>query len=173
MCYDFLPAKKAKKKKNLNFFRFCIRFFHRRNLYWPFFLLLLFRCGGQGDLLSGSLSVFLYWASRHSECPDPGAGVIAGWASARLARACAAQAFSQHGRATTTSDLIDQIESAFSRLYESETCLWWFIIGNWEQPLLLYTNGEKGHLFSGKALYMWKVDRIFKWPGNFIKPSRM
>ena len=155
MCYDFLSAKKA--KKNLNFFQFCIRFFHsftgEKNLYWPFFLILLFRCGGQGDLLSGSLSVFLYWATRHSECPDPGAGVIAGWASARLARACAAQAFSQHGRATTTSDLIDQIESAFSRLYESETCLWWFIIGNWEQPLLLYTNGEKGHLFSGKALY--------------------
>ena len=83
----------------------------------------LFRCGGQGDLLSGSLAVFLFWATRHSECPDPGPGVIAGWAAARLARACAAQAFAQHGRATTTSDLIDQLESAFSRLYESETCL--------------------------------------------------
>jgi len=81
------------------------------------------RCGGQGDLLSGSLSVFLFWATRHQECPDPGPGVIAGWAAARLARACAAQAFAQHGRATTTSDLIDQVESAFSRLYESETCL--------------------------------------------------
>ena len=86
-------------------------------------LLSLFRCGGQGDLLSGSLAVFLFWATRHSECPDPGPGVIAGWAAARLARACAAQAFAQHGRATTTSDLIDQLESAFSRLYESETCL--------------------------------------------------
>lgn len=81
------------------------------------------RCGGQGDLLSGSLAVFLFWATRNSECPDPGPGVIAGWAAARLARACAAQAFAQHGRATTTSDLIDQLESAFSRLYESETCL--------------------------------------------------
>ena len=173
MRYNFLSAKKAKKKKIKTFSDFVFASFTEKNLYWPFFLLLLFRCGGQGDLLSGSLSVFLYWASRHSECPDPGAGVIAGWASARLARACAAQAFSQHGRATTTSDLIDQIESAFSRLYESETCLWWFIIGNWEQPLLLYTNGEKGHLFSGKALYMWKVDRIFKWSGNFIKHFRM
>ena len=82
-----------------------------------------YRCGGQGDLLSGSLSVFLFWASRNPDCPDPGAGVIAGWAGARIARACAAQAFAQHGRATTTSDLINQLESAFSRLFESETCL--------------------------------------------------
>lgn len=81
------------------------------------------RCGGQGDLLSGSLAVFLYWAAKNPDCPEPGPGVIAGWAAARLARACSAQAFSQHGRATTTSDLINELESAFSRLYESETCL--------------------------------------------------
>lgn len=81
------------------------------------------RCGGQGDLLSGSLAAFLFWAHNHNDCPEPGPGVIAGWAAARLSRACAAQAFSQHGRATTTTDLIAQLESAFSRLYESETCL--------------------------------------------------
>jgi len=51
------------------------------------------------------------------------AGVIAGWAASRLSRACAAQAFSRHGRATTTTDLINQVEAAFSRLYESETSL--------------------------------------------------
>ena len=73
--------------------------------------------------VSGSLSVFLYWAAKHPDCPEPGPGVIAGWAAARLARACSAQAFSQHGRATTTTDLINELESAFSRLYESETCL--------------------------------------------------
>jgi len=82
------------------------------------------RCGGQGDLLSGSLSVFLFWALKQQQheqhdCP----GVIAGWAAARLTRACAAQAFAQHGRATTTTDLINELESAFARLYESETCL--------------------------------------------------
>lgn len=81
------------------------------------------RCGGQGDLLSGSLAVFLYWGAKNPDCPEPGPGVIAGWAAARLARACSAQAFSQHGRATTTTDLINELESAFSRLYESETCL--------------------------------------------------
>merc|ERR1712154_38577 len=81
------------------------------------------RRGGQGDLLSGSLAAFLYWGVKNPDCPEPGAGVIAGWAAARLARACSAQAFSQHGRATTTTDLINELESAFSRLYESETCL--------------------------------------------------
>eukprot|EP00093_Oithona_nana_P014680 14680.XXX_327602_324195_1 [CDS] Oithona nana genome sequencing. len=81
------------------------------------------RCGGQGDLLSGSLATFLFWATRNPDCPEPGAGVIAGWAGARIARACAAQAFAQHGRATTTTDLINELEPAFSRLFESETCL--------------------------------------------------
>ncbi len=84
----------------------------------------LCRCGGQGDLLSGALAVFMYWATRKPDlCPDPGPGVIAGWAAARLARASAAQAFANHGRATTTSDMIDQVEPAFQRLFESETCL--------------------------------------------------
>ena len=52
---------------------------------------LFFRCGGQGDLLSGSLAVFLYWGAKNPDCPEPGPGVIAGWAAARLARACSAQ----------------------------------------------------------------------------------
>ena len=87
-------------------------------------IVLFCRCGGQGDLLSGTLAAFLFWAhQRRPEVPEPGPAVVAGWAAARLSRACAAQAFSQHGRATTTTDLIAQIESAFSRLYESETCL--------------------------------------------------
>ena len=66
----------------------------------------------------------MHWAHRlKDDCPDPGPGVIAGWAAARLSRACAAQAFSKHGRSTTTTDLIAQIEAAFHRLYESETCI--------------------------------------------------
>jgi len=50
-------------------------------------------------------------------------GIIAGWAASRLSRASAAQAFSHHGRATTTTDIIKEIETAFSRLYETETSL--------------------------------------------------
>ena len=37
------------------------------------FAFLFCRCGGQGDLLSGSLAPFLFWAhQRRPECPDPG-----------------------------------------------------------------------------------------------------
>jgi len=81
------------------------------------------RCGGQGDLLSGSLATFLHWANMAEECPDPGEGVVAAWGAARLARGCAEQAYSQCGRSVTTTDMIDVIHAEFSRLYESETFL--------------------------------------------------
>jgi len=40
-------------------------------LIYPYFH---FRCGGQGDILSGALALFLFWATRHPECPEPGPG---------------------------------------------------------------------------------------------------
>jgi len=81
------------------------------------------RCGGQGDLLAGSLATFLHWANMAEECPDPGAGVVAAWGAARLARGCAEQAYRQCGRSVTTTDMIEVIHAEFSRLYESETFL--------------------------------------------------
>ncbi len=36
------------------------------------FFFFYFRCGGQGDILSGALAVFLFWASRNPDCPEPG-----------------------------------------------------------------------------------------------------
>lgn len=81
------------------------------------------RCGGQGDLLSGSLATFLHWANMSDSCPEPGPGVIAAWGAARLARGCAEQAYNLCGRSVTTTDMIDVIHPEFSRLYESETFL--------------------------------------------------
>jgi ATP-dependent NAD(P)H-hydrate dehydratase len=82
------------------------------------------RCGGQGDLLSGTLATFLHWASLcEPVCPDPGPGVVAAWGAARLARGCAEQAYMQCGRSVTTTDMIGLIHQEFSRLYESETFL--------------------------------------------------
>ena len=78
------------------------------------------RCGGQGDLFSGTLAVFLYWAYNAKPPLDSDAGVIAGWAAARLTRACASQAFLFNGRATTTTDLIGVLHPAFNRLYGAE-----------------------------------------------------
>lgn len=84
------------------------------------------RCGGQGDVLSGSLATFLHWASRAEEageCQTPGAEIIAAWGAARLTRACAELAFTQCGRSSTTTDMIGVIHQEFRRLYESETFL--------------------------------------------------
>jgi len=84
------------------------------------------RCGGQGDLLAGTLAAFLIWSLAHHQqhnCPAPGPEVIAAWGACRLARGCAAQAYNQCGRSMTTTDLISQIHSEFTRLYESETFL--------------------------------------------------
>ncbi len=78
--------------------------------------------------MSGAAAVFMHWCcSNANKIPDASdkssPGVLAGWAAARLARACAAQAFANNARATITTDLIQQIQPAFQRLFESETCL--------------------------------------------------
>jgi len=81
------------------------------------------RCGGQGDLLSGSLATFLHWATMCETCPEPGPGVLAAWGASRLARGCAEQAYNTCGRSVTTTDMIEAIHQEFSRLYETETFL--------------------------------------------------
>ena len=82
------------------------------------------RCGGQGDVLSGTLATFIHWASLLGDsCPSPGAEILAAWGSARLTRACAEHSFTTLGRSMTTTDMIDVIHQEFSRLYESETFL--------------------------------------------------
>ncbi|KAJ8246618.1 hypothetical protein GJAV_G00253520 [Gymnothorax javanicus] len=79
------------------------------------------RCGGQGDLLSGSLGVLAHWAfsspaeSTKSATPP----MVAAFGACSLTRQCNRQAFHKHGRATTTSDMIQEIGSAFKSLFES------------------------------------------------------
>jgi len=79
------------------------------------------RCGGQGDLLAGSLATFLHWALNMSQ---PSASpLLAAWAAARLTRGCGEQAFGEVGRAVTTTDMVINIHPVFNRLYEGETSL--------------------------------------------------
>lgn len=156
------------------------------------------RCGGQGDLLSGSLGVLAHWAhsasaagtlrrwkrmssgfTSHSlrlkvfsssrnkianynilqanffhglewefECKEVDnklnantctwtvtaasftnaslslfcsmkPSMVAAYGACSLTRQCNSQAFRQHGRSTTTSDMIQEIGSAFKKLFES------------------------------------------------------
>lgn len=84
------------------------------------------RCGGQGDLLSGSLATFAHWShmahSKNSKLNDQlqecGPSLCAAYASCLLTRQCAVNAFKEFGRSTTTTDLISQIHKSFVCLFE-------------------------------------------------------
>ncbi|MCI4378346.1 hypothetical protein PGIGA_G00214830 [Pangasianodon gigas] len=79
------------------------------------------RCGGQGDLLSGSLGVFSHWAFSSSLNATEGMNptLVAAFGAASLTRQCNNQAFHKYGRATTTSDMIQEICAAFKKLFET------------------------------------------------------
>uniref|UniRef100_A0A1A8HN47 ATP-dependent (S)-NAD(P)H-hydrate dehydratase n=1 Tax=Nothobranchius korthausae TaxID=1143690 RepID=A0A1A8HN47_9TELE len=80
------------------------------------------RCGGQGDLLSGSLGVLAHWAYSASAAGvirSVNPSVVAAFGACSLTRQCNSQAFQRHGRATTTSDMIQEIGPAFRKLFES------------------------------------------------------
>jgi ATP-dependent NAD(P)H-hydrate dehydratase len=73
------------------------------------------RFGGQGDILAGSLGVFLAWA--HAARLGSVDRVAACWAASQVTRRAAARAFAQHQRATTTSDAIAQLGAAVQDLW--------------------------------------------------------
>lgn len=77
------------------------------------------RCGGQGDLLSGSLGVMVHWALRAGPERTNGSSplLVAAWGACTLTRECNHQAFQKYGRSTTTTDMIAEIGTAFSRLF--------------------------------------------------------
>ncbi|KAM6955566.1 ATP-dependent (S)-NAD(P)H-hydrate dehydratase [Lycodopsis pacificus] len=80
------------------------------------------RCGGQGDLLSGAMGVLAHWAHAASAAGmsrSVNPSVVAAFGACSLTRQCNSQAFQRHGRSTTTSDMIQEIGSAFKKLFES------------------------------------------------------
>lgn len=80
------------------------------------------RCGGQGDLLSGSMGVLAHWAHSSSAAElfkGMNPSMVAAYGACSLTRQCNSQAFAQNGRSTTTSDMIQEIGSAFRKLFET------------------------------------------------------
>ncbi|WZZ38645.1 hypothetical protein YC2023_034904 [Brassica napus] len=68
------------------------------------------RCGGQGDILSGGVAVFLSWAKQLK--PDPGShsespAILGCIAASGLLRKAASLAFKKHKRSTLTGDIIE------------------------------------------------------------------
>ncbi|GAB1602559.1 ATP-dependent (S)-NAD(P)H-hydrate dehydratase-like [Argonauta hians] len=89
------------------------------------------RCGGQGDLLSGSMGTFSHWSHMKSASgPDEvpynhhkllatyGPTVCAAYAACQLTRECSKEAFKKHHRSVTTSDMIENVSSVFHKLFE-------------------------------------------------------
>lgn len=79
------------------------------------------RCGGQGDLLSGSLATFFAWALQHqidADVPHDDRALLACYAACKLTRECNARAFKKHGRSTTTTDMIAEIHPVFEDFFE-------------------------------------------------------
>ena len=84
------------------------------------------RCGGQGDVLAGTLATFLSWAAMrpaedgsgwtHAQ-PDAHRLVAAMAGASALTRTAASAAFASHGRGTTTPDIIASLPSAFMQLF--------------------------------------------------------
>lgn len=73
------------------------------------------RCGGQGDLLSGSLATFYFWALQHE---DPNPAKVACFAASQLTKNCNRSAFATKGRSTVTTDMITYIHPVFEKLFE-------------------------------------------------------
>ncbi|XP_018472713.1 ATP-dependent (S)-NAD(P)H-hydrate dehydratase isoform X5 [Raphanus sativus] len=71
------------------------------------------RCGGQGDILSGGVAVFLSWAQQlksdpeRNFSPSESPAILGCIAASGLLRKAAALAFTKHKRSTLTSDIIE------------------------------------------------------------------
>ncbi|XP_015437822.1 PREDICTED: ATP-dependent (S)-NAD(P)H-hydrate dehydratase [Dufourea novaeangliae] len=78
------------------------------------------RCGGQGDLLVGALSAFWWWAICAGSCESSlSPAVAASYAASRLVRECNASAYKIKQRGMLTSDILEQIQPVFARIFET------------------------------------------------------
>lgn len=81
------------------------------------------RCGGQGDILAGSVSTFAYWADKcYREEPEKikfnyGPTIAAAFAACMFTRRCSKLTFERFGRTSTASDMIHQITNTFADLF--------------------------------------------------------
>ncbi|KAI9209598.1 Ribokinase-like protein [Polychytrium aggregatum] len=77
------------------------------------------RCGGQGDLLAGSLATFLGWSTHFpaDNASEASPQLSACYGACVLTRQCSAAAFQRKGRSMMTTDMIEEIGSVFGQLF--------------------------------------------------------
>lgn len=73
------------------------------------------RCGGQGDVLSGSTAVFYWWALR---AKDPEAAKVACYGASYLNKHLNSETFRLLGRSMTANDMIKNIHTVFDEHFE-------------------------------------------------------
>ena len=77
------------------------------------------RCGGQGDLLSGSIATFLSWNLFNKEKDDNDI-LICCLAACSLIKECNKLAFEKKKRGMICSDMIEMIPDVFYNLFDNE-----------------------------------------------------
>lgn len=78
------------------------------------------RCGGQGDLLVGAIAVFWWWAIRAGSTESSlSSSIAACYAGSRLIRECNGSAYKLKQRGMLTSDILEQVQPVFARLFET------------------------------------------------------
>ncbi|KAG6428065.1 hypothetical protein SASPL_112314 [Salvia splendens] len=74
------------------------------------------RCGGQGDILSGSVAVFVSWARQLAGEPSMSATVMGCIAGSVVLRKAASQAFERNRRSMLTIDIIQHLGTSLEEL---------------------------------------------------------
>ena len=77
------------------------------------------RCGGQGDLLSGSIATFMSWVNINEKKEERQNDILCGCLGACcLIKECSKKAFEKYHRGMVAGDLIQFIPELFYQLYE-------------------------------------------------------
>lgn len=92
------------------------------------------RSGGQGDILSGTLTTFLAWArifaqgeAQHAGAPSPDTldhkrlVILAAYGASTLTRNVSREVFKQKGRALLADDLLPEVGPGFERLFGGDS----------------------------------------------------
>lgn len=77
------------------------------------------RCGGQGDLLAGAISILFHWATSAGQSANE-SSVAACQGASLLIRLCNYHAFVERGRGTLAADMVEQIPLVFRKYFERE-----------------------------------------------------
>ncbi|KAL4246334.1 ATP-dependent (S)-NAD(P)H-hydrate dehydratase [Abortiporus biennis] len=104
------------------------------------------RCGGQGDILSGTIGAMLAWGKCYEDgafgdksIPSSRIPLLAATGGSMVTRTASKRAFAQFGRGVVTQDMLPQIGSAFAELFGAEGEKGW---GSTE----VVNEGDKGRL---------------------------